>query len=149
MDCQNFRRIGIVKRIPQESNFGKSQRLFVWLLSVLNCWVTLTFTPESHAQNVEIFEISLGQTIEPDQPFPGSGRIEEEGGQDIYEFDGLPGQAVFLDMVSHDLSFLQMTWTVVGPDGSVLSLECFRCQDPGFIKLTRTGRYQIIVGTLY
>ncbi len=100
-----------------------------------------------HAQNIETFDIAPGSLIEPDQPSTGAGRIEEEGGQDIYVFDGLPGQTVFLDMISHDPGFRRMTWTVVGPDESVLSFECFLCQDPGFIRLTRTGKYQIIVGT--
>lgn len=118
----------------------------VFLLFVLIYCKFFLIALESHAQNVDTFEISVGQTIGADQPVLGSGHIEEEGGQDIYLFDGKAGQTVFLEMLSHEVSFRQMIWTVTGPDGKMLSLECFRCQDPGYIKLTRTGEHQIVVG---
>ena len=111
--------------------------------------MSFLFVVESHAQNVDTFEISVGQTIGADQPVLGSGHIEEEGGQDIYLFEGKAGQTVFLEMLAHEVSFRQMIWTVTGPDGKILALECFRCQDPGYIKLTRTGEHQIVVGELY
>ncbi|MAH97371.1 MAG: hypothetical protein CMI66_14550 [Pedosphaera sp.] len=146
MDCQNFQRNGNMVRIPQESSFGKRQHLSVCFLFVLLYCMSFLFVVESHAQNVDTFEISVGQTIGADQPVLGSGHIEEEGGQDIYLFEGKAGQTVFLEMLAHEVSFRQMIWTVTGPDGKILALECFRCQDPGYIKLTRTGKHQIVVG---
>ena len=87
-------------RIPQESSFGKRQHLSVCFLFVLLYCMSFLFVVESHAQNVDTFEISVGQTIGADQPVLGSGHIEEEGGQDIYLFEGKAGQTVFLEMLA-------------------------------------------------
>ena len=130
MDCQNFQKNGNMVRIPQQSSFGKRQHLSVCFLFVLIYCKSFLFAVESHAQNVDTFEISVGQTIGADQPVLGSGHIEEEGGQDIYLFEGRAGQTVFLEMLAHEASFRQMIWSVTGPDGKILALECFRCQDP-------------------
>ena len=147
MDYQHHQQNRSLKQIGQWMHFGRPNGLLNSFLLMIVYLGMLLPGHATWAQSVDVFDIQLGWTIEADQPFPGSGRIEENGGQDIYTFDGTPGQTIFLDMISHDPSFRQMTWTVVGPDGSVLSLECFRCQDPGIIQLTRTGQYQIIVGT--
>jgi len=92
------------------------------------------------------FDISVDQTVSPDQPGVGAGRIDEPGEQDTYVFQGSPGQAVFLDMLSHDPNLGFVTWEVFGPFGNSLSLQCFACRDHGFLTLPRTGEYRIVVG---
>jgi hypothetical protein len=113
----------------------------------LHCfWLMLGWFIPACAQQSQTFDIELDQRIEMDQPFPGAGKIESFGAQDIYRFSGRAGQGVFLDLLEHDSAFRLMTWQVLDPTGRVISLECFRCQDPGFIMLPRTGQYELVVG---
>ncbi|MDA0751899.1 MAG: VWA domain-containing protein [Verrucomicrobia bacterium] len=94
----------------------------------------------------ETFTISLDQTVSRDQPGVGAGRIGKRGEQDIYVFEGAPGQSIFLDMLTHDPNLSFVTWEVFDPTGKSISLQCFACRDHGFLTLPRTGEYQIVVG---
>ena len=104
------------------------------------------FLFSAQSTNGGTFDISVDQTVSPDQPGTGAGRIDEPGEQDIYVFQGVPGQAVFLDMLSHDPNLGLVTWEVFDPFGNSLSIQCFACRDHGFLTLPRTREYRIVVG---
>lgn len=122
---------------------ARKRRTLAFWVSILAVEFFIALVGRAHA---DTFTISLNQTVSPDQPGVGAGRIGEQGELDTYVFEGAPGQSVFLDMLIHDPNLGFVTWEVFDPTGKSISLQCFACRDHGFLTLPRTGEYRIVVG---
>jgi hypothetical protein len=90
------------------------------------------------------FAITVGDTISNGVPGPGAGNIESPGVLDIYTFDAVAGQQVFLDVLELDVN---IRWQMTDPAGESIFSTCLACGDPGAFTLADTGVYTIIVGS--
>jgi hypothetical protein len=99
----------------------------------------------------ESFAISIGMTVQPDQPSPGAGRIDQPRAVDRYAFEATTGQIVYLDALdSCTPNNVAIQWSMVDPSGepvsSVLkSAAVPACFDFGRIAIRQGGTYTIEV----
>ena len=81
------------------------------------------------------FNIQSGQTIEANADQVGMGGIEFPGARDVYRFEGVAGQRLFVQLLSSVQELGSMPWTLEDPTGKELFSQCrpvpirilFRC----------------------
>jgi hypothetical protein len=94
------------------------------------------------------FSVSIGDTIDPDHPGKGSGKIEVPGAQDHYAFTAHQGQQVYLQ--AQKCGGGDLLWTLLAPNREAVFKDTFLCVigstlDKGPLTLPQAGRYQLIV----
>lgn len=67
---------------------------------------------------LQVFNISIGDTVSDGVPEPGAGNIEGPGAVDVYHFDGIAGQEVIFDWLSG--ANVILGWQLDAPDGTIL-----------------------------
>jgi hypothetical protein len=92
------------------------------------------------------FNIQVGDTVQPDQPGPGAGRIESPGVKDIYTFSGSAGMKLSFAMETVDPPVSFARWTLTDEQGKVLFDTCLGCSDPDPVTLSHDGVYTLTVG---
>jgi hypothetical protein len=95
------------------------------------------------------FSIAVGDTISNGVPEPGAGNIESPGVKDVYTFNATASQQVYFDLFDVDEALVQVDWTLVAPDGTVIFdhiLNCCGGSDAGVHTLPQAGVYTLTVG---
>jgi hypothetical protein len=93
------------------------------------------------------FAIHVGDTVQPDQPGPGAGRIETPGAKDIYTFTGTAGMKLSFAMTNVDPPVSFARWALADDQGNVLFDTCLGCSDPDPVTLSHDGVYTVTVGS--
>ena len=111
--------------------------------------LSLYSTPARAA--VQIFPVALGDTVAPDVPATGAGRIEGLDAQDEYAFTGGAGERVFIDLLRIDGECSsvgpQLQWILVGPSRQFVGqgrLQSCMSDDQEF-ELPESGTYTFTV----
>lgn len=89
------------------------------------------------------FSIAIGDTVTNGSPGAGAGNIETPGVLDIYTFEAVAGQRIFVDALDLDVN---IRWEMTDPAGESIFSTCLACGDPGVFTLAETGTYTLIVG---
>ena len=90
------------------------------------------------------FTISLGESIAPDKPAKGAGRIEVAGAADEYTFDAAAGGRVVV--TPGEKGSCDLRWAVRGPDGTPLVTNQMMCvARPVTIDIRRSGPHSLVV----
>ncbi len=92
------------------------------------------------------FAINIGDTVSRNQPGPGAGSIEVNGGLDVYTFNATPGQQVFFETQAISDTLFSVHWQLTDADGQQIFRTCLGCGNPGVQTLSRGGPYTIVVG---
>ncbi|MBP1468123.1 hypothetical protein EYB53_020590 [Candidatus Chloroploca sp. M-50] len=90
------------------------------------------------------FTIAIGDTVADGVPAAGAGNIETPGVIDRYTFTATAGQRIFFDAISNSVSFTQLSWTLLDPNGNQVGNENYFADiDP--ITLVAAGSYTIVI----
>ncbi len=92
------------------------------------------------------FNIQIGQTIEANADQVGMGGIEFPGARDVYRFEGVAGQRLFVQLLSSVQELGSMPWTLEDPTGKELFSQCMTCSHPDPVPLLENGTYLLRVG---
>ena len=92
------------------------------------------------------FSINVGDKIRPGVPGAAAGSIETSGAEDVYSFTASPGQQVYFRLLNHDKGMDYNKWRLLDDNGMELFNACLGCSPPGVQRLTRGGKYTLIVG---
>lgn len=90
------------------------------------------------------FEIVIGDSIS-EATGPGAGTIESPGAEDVYVFDAMPRQRVYVRTVEFSPGLAQARVRLLDADEQAIFDTCLGCADPGVQTLTR-GPFTLTVG---
>jgi len=91
----------------------------------------------------DTFAVEIGQTVAPEMTSAGAGSIESPGAQDIYTFESVSGQSIFVEVLQADFTAY---WQITGPDEEQI-FSGFRGGDSslGVLSLETDGQYTLTV----
>lgn len=121
-------------------------RLITTCICIVLAPVALSLFPTPVRAAVQTFPIALGDTVAPDVPAAGAGRIEGFDAQDEYAFTGGAGERVFIDLLQIDgeCSSLgpQLQWILVGPSRQFVGQGLLQsCMYDLMFELPEAGTY--------
>jgi eukaryotic-like serine/threonine-protein kinase len=94
----------------------------------------------------EKFALSIGATVQDDEPGRGAGAIQSPGAEDIFSFTVEPRERVYFRMLEHSPSAAGLRWRLTDTDGTEVFNTCLGCSEPGVQRLSKGGEYTLTVG---
>jgi hypothetical protein len=95
----------------------------------------------------EKFALSIGATVQDDEPGRGAGAIQSPGAEDIFAFRAEPRERLYFRMLEHSPSAAGLSWRLTDADGTEVFNTCLGCGDPGVQRLSKGGEYTLTVGS--
>jgi hypothetical protein len=94
----------------------------------------------------DVFPIQFGDSISPDSPEPGAGRIESPGASDKYQFEVEAGQRFIFRLLRFDPFLNTVNWSLQSPTlGTLYFGDLIRYQ-PRILTLEESGVFDLIIG---
>jgi cytochrome c2 len=95
----------------------------------------------------ERFALTIGATVQDDEPARGAGAIQSPGAEDIFTFTAEPRERLYFRMLEHSPSAAGLFWRLTDADGAEVFNTCLGCSEPGVQRLSKGGEYTLTVGS--
>ena len=92
------------------------------------------------------FALTIGDTVQDDQPGRGAGAIDSPGAEDIFTFTAAPRERLYFRMIDHSPGAAGLRWRLTDSNGAEVFNTCLGCSEPGVQRLSKGGEYTLTVG---
>ena len=94
----------------------------------------------------ETFALTIGATVQEDEPSRGAGVIHTPGAEDVFTFTAAPRERLYFRMLEHSPAAGGLRWRLVDSDGTEIFNTCLACGEPGVQRLNKGGEYRLTIG---